>query len=78
MVCQVFRICANSVKSVKTGIGIYLRKQKSKGKHLQGIVATANKIARIFYTMVASKKQYDESKVGLGEKTLLQREIALA
>ena len=40
---QVFRLCANSVKSVKTGLGIYFRRQKSKGAHLQAIVATANK-----------------------------------
>ena len=31
---KVFRLCANSVKSVKTGIGIYFRRQKSKGVHL--------------------------------------------
>ncbi len=75
---QVFRLCANSVKNVKTGLGVYFRRQKSKGGHLQAIVATANKIARIFYTMVVSKNHYDESKVGLDEKELLQRKIALA
>lgn len=75
---QMFRLCANSVKSVKTGLGIYFRRQKSKGGHLQAIVATANKIARIFYTMVVSKKHYDESKVGLDEKQLLERKIILA
>lgn len=75
---QVFRLCANSVKSVKTGLGIYFRRQKSKGGHLQAIVATANKIARIFYTMVVSKIKFDETKVGLDEKLLLQRKIAIA
>ena len=75
---QVFRLCANSVKNVKTGLGVYFKRQKSKGGHLQAIVATANKIARIFYTMVVSKNHYDESKVGLDEKKLLQRKIALA
>ena len=73
-----FRLCANSVKSVKTGLGIYFRRQKSKGGHLQAIVATANKIARIFYTMVVSKNHYDESKVVLDEKQLLERKIILA
>ena len=75
---QMFRLCANSVKSVKTGLGIYFRRQKSKGGHLQAIVATANKIARIFYTMVVSKNHYDESKVVLDEKQLLERKIILA
>lgn len=75
---QVFRLCANSVKSVKTGLGIYFRRQKSKGGHLQAIVATANKIAKIFYTMVVNKNLYDESKVGLDEKQLLERKIIMA
>lgn len=73
-----FRRCANSVKSTRTGLGIYFRRQKSKGGHLQAIVATANKIARIFYTMVATKIQFDENKTGLDEKTLIQRKIAIA
>lgn len=45
---------------------------------MQAIVATANKIARIFYTMVATKIQFDEKKTGLDEKTLIQRKIAIA
>lgn len=44
---------------------------------MQAIVATANKIARIFYTMVATKMQFDENRVGLDEKTLIQRKIAI-
>ena len=75
---QAFRQCANSVKSVKTGLGVFFRRQKSKGGHLQAIVATANKMARIFYTMVVTKKPFDEAKVGLDEKALLQRRIAIA
>lgn len=75
---QAFRQCANSVKSAKTGLGIYFRRQKSKGGHLQAIVATANKIARIFYTMVVNKCSFDESKVGLDEKEILERKIFLA
>lgn len=59
---------AKDVSDKKTGLGIYFRRQKSKGGHLQAIVATANKIARIFYTIVVSKNHYDESKVGLDEK----------
>ena len=75
---QIFRLCANSVKAVKTGLGVYFRRQKSKGGHLQAIVATANKMARIFYTMIVNKKDYDESKVGLNEKELLMKKICIA
>ena len=45
---------------------------------MQAIVATANKIARIFYAMVTTKTPFEERKVGLDEKELLQRKIALA
>ena len=45
---------------------------------MQAIVETANTIARIFYTMVATKIQFDEKKTGLDEKTLIQRKIAIA
>ena len=66
------------MNSVKTGLGVYFRRQKSKGGHLQAIVATANNIARIFYAMVTTKEPFDESRVGLDEKELLQRKKALA
>ena len=35
-------------------------------------------MARIFHTMVLSQKPFDETNVGLEEKTLLQRKISIA
>lgn len=66
------------MKSSRNGIGGYFRRQKSKVGHLQAIVATANKIARIFYAMITKKKPFDERKVGLDDKELLLRKITLA
>ena len=42
---------------------------------MQAIVATAYKIARIFYAMVKNKCAYDETKVGLDEQELLKKKI---
>ena len=39
-------------------------------------VATAHKMAKIFYTMVKTKTSYNASKVGLGERELVERKIA--
>ena len=66
------------MKSSRNGIGGYFRRQQSKVGHLQAIVATANKIARIFYAMITKKKPFDERKVGLDDKELLLRKITLA
>ena len=48
---------------------------KSKDGHMQAIVATAHKLAKIFYTMIKTKSDYDASKVGQDEKELLKRKI---
>ena len=72
---QIFRLCANSLKSEKTTMGFYFRRIQSKSGYLQAIVATAHKLAKVFYTMVKNKTSYDEKKVGLDEAELLKRKI---
>lgn len=41
-------------------------------------MATAHKIAKIFFTMVKTHTEYDESKTGVNEKALLERKILMA
>jgi len=72
---QIFRLCANALKDAKNPMGYYFRRIKSRGGHMQAIVATAHKIARIFFVMVKNKCAYDETKVGLDEKELLTMKI---
>jgi hypothetical protein len=72
---QIFRLCANALKDAKNPMGYYFRRIKSRGGHMQAIVATAHKMARIFYVMVRNKCAYDETKVGLDEKELLTMKI---
>jgi hypothetical protein len=66
---------ANSLKNAKNELGYYFRRMKSKGGHLQAIIATANKIAKIFFVMIKTKQSYEPKKAGLDEKTLLLRKI---
>ena len=73
---QILRQCANTVKDEKSEMGAYFRRMKSKDGYMQAIVATAHKIARIIYTMVKTKKEYNPKLVGCNEKELLERKIA--
>jgi transposase len=74
---QVFRLCANSLKRNKTTLGYYFRRIQSRCGYSQAIVATAHKIAKIFFTMVKTHTEYDESKTGINEKALLERKILM-
>lgn len=75
---QVFRLCANTLKDAKNSLGIYFRRIRSRSGHMQAIVATAHKMARIFYTMVKNKSEYDETNVGIDEQELLLKKIERA
>jgi transposase len=75
---QIFRMCANAVKAEKTEMGNYFRRIKARSGSAQAIVATAHKIARIFYTMVKNRQEYNPRLIGCDEKELLLRKIERA
>ncbi len=75
---QVFRMCANAVKDEKSEMGIYFRRIKARSGSAQAIVATAHKIARIFYTMIKNRQEYNPRLTGCDEKELLLRKIERA
>jgi transposase len=56
--CQAFRIAANSIQKSNTWLGDYFRRMKSKGGNKYAIVATARKIAIIYYNMVRYKQDF--------------------
>jgi len=72
---QVFRQCANAVARSNSPLGFYFRRIKSRAGHMSAIVATAHKMAEIFFIMVRDKVPYDEGRVGMDEETLLKRKI---
>lgn len=87
---MIFRQCANTIRATKCPLGDYFRHIRAKGGHLQAMVATGKKLATIFYTMVSTKQEYDESiytnhhraqvenKVNYLRKKLERMEIELA
>lgn len=56
---QIFRNAAYTLSNSKGFLGQYLRSRKAKDGSPKAIVATANKMARIFYKMVTEKVEFD-------------------
>ncbi len=85
-----FRQAANAVHRSNHWLGDYFRRMKAKGGHKYAIIATANKIAKIYYKMVRYKQdfkpmelelyqqKYKQAKIAFLERKLLQlkREVA--
>ncbi len=55
---QAFRMAANSVKQSRHWLGDYFRRMRSKGGQKYAIVATARKLAIIYYKMVRYKQPF--------------------
>jgi transposase len=87
---QAFRIAANTVQRSNNWLGDYFRRMKSKGGNKFAVVATANKIATIFYKMVTAQKdfipvdleayqqKYKQAKIAFYKKKLQQLESVAA
>ncbi len=58
MASQAFRAAANGVQKSDHWLGNYFRRMKAKGGQRYAIVATANKIATIYYKMVRNKQEF--------------------
>jgi transposase len=54
-----FRLAANALKSSKCPLGDYFRKIRSRDGHGRAIIATASKLASIFYTLVTTKTEFN-------------------
>lgn len=90
LAAQAFKQAANGVKKSNNWLGEYFRRMKAKGGHKYAIVATANRIATIYYKMVTEKiefypvplneyqQKYKEAKITWLEKKLkeLKQQVA--
>jgi len=56
---QAFRNAANAVQRSDNWLGDYFRRMKAKGGNKYASVATANKIATVFYKMVRQKQEFN-------------------
>jgi hypothetical protein len=85
---QAFRAAANSVQRSNNWLGDYFRRMKAKGGNKYAIIATARKLAIIYYKMVMEKKEftpvdineyrakYNEQKIERLEKQLAKLKCA--
>ncbi len=69
------RMAASSVARNKTPLGDYYRRMRGKLGGKGAVVATANKMARIIYTMLKYKKEYDISIYQKTQQKFKERQI---
>lgn len=55
---QAFRAAANAIQRSNNWLGDYFRRMKAKGGNKYAIIATARKLAIIYYKMVTEKKEF--------------------
>ena len=70
---QAFRMAANTLWKAKNPLGEYLRRKKAKRGASQAIVATARKLASIYYQMVTKKTKFQPEKLEQNTKEELNR-----
>lgn len=73
---QAFRHAANSVQRSDHWLGDYFRRKKAKGGNKYAVVATANKIATIYYKMVRYKDEFKPLDLEQYQQKYKQAKIA--
>lgn len=73
---QAFRQAANAVQKSNNWLGDYFRRMKSKGGNKYAIIATANKIATIYYKMIRYKEEFTPMDLQLYQQKYKQAKIA--
>lgn len=72
---QIFRKAAYGLFNSHGYFGNYLRSKKAKDGSPQAIVATASKLARVFYKMVTEKIEYNPEILQLSNEKYLKRKL---
>lgn len=73
---QAFRNAASTLWNAKSPLGDYLRKKKNKtGSSSKAIVATARKIASIFYQMVTNGEEFDMEKLKKNQEEYILKKM---
>lgn len=73
---QAFREAANALWNSKSPLGDYLRRKKARSGGNRAIVATARKIASVYYKMVTEKVSFDRTVLKTESQENLIRKIA--
>lgn len=72
---QTMRMSASNLSRCNFPIGDYARKMKSKLGGKGGVVATAHKLARIVFTMLKEKREYDPQIAGINNEIWKAKKI---
>jgi transposase len=72
---QAFRLAAQSVSRKRDGFGAYYRRQKARLGPAKAIVATAHKIARVFYHLLKHREPFQALSQEAYEQQTREREI---
>ncbi|MFN2430829.1 MAG: transposase, partial [Cryomorphaceae bacterium] len=72
---QAFRDAASALWRAQNPIGDYLRRKKAKSGARKAVVATARKIAAIYYKMVTEKVEFDPLQITRGNGKYLQKRL---
>jgi transposase len=75
MAGQAFRDAAGALWKAKNPLGDYLRRKKAISGSRQAIVATARKIASIYYKMVTEKVDFDPHVLKIRTKEYLEKRL---
>lgn len=73
---QAFKHAANGVQNSDNYLGDFFRRMKAKGGHKHAVLATAGKIAIIYYEMVRYKKEFAPLKLEEYQQKYKQAKIA--
>jgi transposase len=76
LACQAFRNAANAAQNSNHWLGDYFRRMKAKGGNKYAIVATANKLCRIYYKMVRYKQEFNPVDLAQYQEKYKQAKIA--
>jgi len=74
-VTQAFRMAAQSLHNNKSYLGDYYRSQRARHGALKAIKNAAHKLARIFFHLVTTRQQYDDSVFAKLEARSQQRRL---
>ena len=72
---QTLRMSASSLSKSKSPLGDYYRKMKSRLGKIEGVVATAHKMARIIYTMIKEKRSYNKETIAKSQNEWKEKRI---
>ena len=73
---QAFRLAAQAVSRTQTALGAYYRRMRAKHGSQKAIVATAHKLARIFYAMLKHRTPFADMGAEEYDKRERDRQIA--